>query len=280
MEISALTLQCGKQQLSLSEPRVMGIVNVTPDSFYTGSRVAGECELLERVERMILNEVDIIDIGGYSTRPGAAEVTAEEEKQRLDLAVKVIVRNFPQVMLSVDTFRAGIVQYLYEHYGPFIINDITAGADERMIPLAAKYNLPYVAMHMRGTPQTMQLLTDYEDVLDEVLSYLREKIAECRAAGARQVIIDPGFGFAKTVGQNYHLFSRLDAFAALDAPLLVGISRKAMIWRPLEIDPIGALSATSALNLQALLHGAAILRVHDVPEAVQMVKLMKLLKTC
>ncbi len=281
MSTTSLTLLCGQRRLSLSVPRVMGIVNITPDSFYAGSRHTSACDVLETVEQMVLDGVDVVDLGAYSTRPGATEVSEQEERQRLETAFGAIHRNFPQLILSVDTFRSGIVRYLYEHYGPFMVNDVTAGAaDEQMVPLVAELDLPYVAMHMRGTPATMQQLTDYDDVLEDVLAYLRKRLTEFRVAGVRQVILDPGFGFAKTLEQNYHLFNHLEAFQTLGVPLLVGISRKGMIWKPLAIDPARALPATSALHLQALLHGASILRVHDVAEAMQMIRLMKLLKTC
>ncbi len=274
MGTSTAILICGHHQLSLDVPRIMGIVNVTPDSFYAKSRCIGECEVLERVEQMLLDGVDIVDVGAYSTRPGASDITLAEEKARLIPVFEAITKNFPNLILSVDTFRADVVQHLYEHYGAFIVNDVTAGAgDERMMPLLAEIGLPYVAMHMRGTPQTMQQLTDYQDVLEDVLAYLRKKLMEARVAGIKQVILDPGFGFAKTVAQNYMLFNHLKEFQTLGVPILIGISRKGMIWKSLDITPEKALCATSALHLQALLNGAAILRVHDVPEAVQMVKL-------
>jgi len=276
MEITPFVLICGQHQLSLDVPRVMGIINITPDSFYAGSRCAGEYEALQRVEQMVKDGVDIVDIGAYSTRPGASKVGVKEEKARLTPAFKAIIRNFPNLILSVDTFRADVVQYLYEHYGAFIVNDVTAGAaDSLMIPFVASAGLPYVAMHARGTPQTMQQLTDYSDVVSEVIDFLRKKLMETSAAGIQQVIIDPGFGFAKTVEQNYLLFNHLQDFKVLKAPLLVGISRKKMVWEPLSITPDEALNATSALHLQALLKGAAILRVHDVAAAVEVVKLFR-----
>jgi dihydropteroate synthase len=279
METTSAILICGQHQLSLDAPRVMGIVNMTPDSFYAGSRCAGEYAALQRIEQMLKEGVDIVDVGAYSTRSGASDVSAKEEKARLSPIIKAITRNFPHLILSIDTFRAGVVKYLYERYGAFIVNDVTAGtSDRRMIPFLSETGLPYIAMHMRGTPQTMQQLIDYHDVLEEVIVYLRKKLMEARVAGIKQVILDPGFGFAKTVEQNYHLFNHLKDFKALNVPLLVGISRKTMIWKPLEITPDKALSATSALHLQALLNGASILRVHDVAEAVQVVKLYHCLK--
>ena len=274
MEATSAVLICGQHQLPLDVPRIMGVINVTPDSFYAESRCADENEALKHVAQMVREGVDIVDIGACSTRPGAAEVSEKEERERLVPVVKAIRLNFPQLILSIDTFRADVVKYLYEHYGAFIVNDVTAGAaDKGMVPFVAKSNLPYIAMHMRGTPQTMQQLTDYDDIVKEVIACLREKMIEIQLAGVQQLIIDPGFGFAKTVAQNYLLFSRLKDFTRLNAPLLVGISRKTMVWKPLGITPKEALSATSALHLQALLNGAAILRVHDVAEAVQIIKL-------
>jgi len=280
MEVTPSILICGQHRLTFDVPRVMGIVNLTPDSFYAESRCPNEYEALQRVEQMLREGVDIVDLGACSTRPGAETVNAKEEKARLDLVFKAITRNFPELILSVDTFRAGVVKYLYEHYGAFMVNDVTAGAaDRRMIPFMASAGLPYVVMHMRGTPQTMQQMTGYNNVVEEVVVYLRQKLIALRKAGIQQVIIDPGFGFAKTVEQNYLLFNRLQDFNLLQAPLLVGISRKTMIWKPLGITPEEALSATSALHLQALLKGASILRVHDVAEATRVIKLYQYLQS-
>ncbi|MDR0296077.1 MAG: dihydropteroate synthase [Prevotellaceae bacterium] len=280
MKVTPFILICGGHRLLLNVPRVMGIINITADSFYAESRCTGEYEALQRVEQMVRNGTDIVDIGAYSTRPDASEVGAKEEKARLAPIFKAITRNFPNLILSVDTFRAGVVKYLYERYGAFIVNDVTAGAaDRRMISFVVSTGLPYIIMHTRGTPQTMQQLTDYKDVVGEVIAYLRKKLMEVQAAGIQQVIIDPGFGFAKTVEQNHLLFNHLKDFKTLNAPLMIGISRKSMIYKPLKITPNEALNATSALHLQALLNGASILRVHDVAEAVQVVKLYQYLST-
>jgi dihydropteroate synthase len=249
----------------------MGIVNATPDSFYAASRCQSECALIERIEQMVADGVDWLDVGGCSTRPDSATATDDEEWQRLDRAMHVIRTQFPSLPVSIDTFRAGIVRRLYDKYGAFIVNDISAGDDDReMITCVARLQLPYIAMHKRGTPQTMQQLTDYADVVLDVKAYLQRKLATLHDAGIRTVIIDPGFGFAKTVAQNYTLLRRLHEFTTLDAPLLVGISRKGMLWKPLDSQPSDVLCATSALHLQALLQGADILRVHDVKEARQM----------
>ncbi|MDR3236419.1 MAG: dihydropteroate synthase [Prevotellaceae bacterium] len=268
------TITCGTHRLSLDKPRIMGIINVTPDSFFSESRCATATEVLQKAEQMAVYATDIIDVGAYSTRPGAAEVSEDEEIRRLDMALAALTTHFPHIMLSVDTFRAGIVQRMAERYGAFIVNDVTGGETEpQLLSVTARLNLPYIAMHSRGNSQTMQQLTGYNDVVQEVIGYLKNKTAECRKLGIAQVIIDPGFGFAKTVAQNYELFNHIKDMATLDVPLLVGISRKTMIWKALGITPDTALTATSALHLQALLQGAHILRVHDVKEARQMVRL-------
>jgi dihydropteroate synthase len=274
-----MTITCGARQLSLHQPRVMGIINVTPDSFFSGSRCATAADVQARAALMVTQGVDIFDVGACSTRPGACVASEAEEMQRLVAAFDVLSTHFPQVMLSVDTFRANIVAQLYDRYGPFIVNDVTGGeADPSLLEVTARLQLPYVLMHSRGNPQTMQQLTGYEDVTHEVIAYLQEKMEACARAGIQQVILDPGFGFAKTVEQNYTLFRSIATMATLGAPLLVGISRKTMLWKPLGITPETALTATSALHLQALLQGAHILRVHDVAAARQMIKLCELIK--
>jgi dihydropteroate synthase len=259
----------------------MGIINVTPDSFFAGSRCATPHDVLARASLMAAQGVDIFDVGAYSTRPGAFEVSETEELQRLTAALDVLTAHFPQTMLSVDTFRASVVERLYNRYGPFIVNDVTGGeADPPLLTVTARLQLPYIIMHSRGNPQTMQQLTGYEDVAHEVVTYLQKKMEACTRMGVRQVMLDPGFGFAKTVKQNYELFRRIGIIAGLGAPVLVGVSRKTMLWKPLGITPEEALTATAALHLQALLQGAHILRVHDVAAARQMIKLCGLLKTC
>ena len=275
------TIICGKRRLSLYKPRIMGIINVTPDSFFAGSRCATQTEILERASLMAAHGVDIFDVGAYSTRPGAFDVSETEELQRLTAALNVLTQHFPQIMLSIDTFRANVVERLYDRYGPFIVNDVMGGeADPQLLAVTARLQLPYVIMHSRGNPQTMQQLTHYEDVVREVVTYLQRKMEVCTLMGIRRVILDPGFGFAKTVKQNYRLFHHLDTIIGLGAPVLVGISRKTMVWKPLDITPEKALMATTALHLQALLQGAHILRVHDVEAAKQMITLCGLQKTC
>ncbi len=271
---SMMKLKIGTPTLSFEKPVVMGIVNATPDSFFSESRATDTMALIERVERMLAEGASIIDIGGYSTRPGASPVSEEEEWLRVDAALNVIRPHFPQAVLSVDTFRASIVARLFDKYGAFMVNDITAGeADEAMFSVTAKNHLPYIMMHMRGTPQTMQQLTQYDDVVDEVWAYLQQRMTLAREAGVEQIIIDPGFGFAKTVEQNYTLLKQLHRFCEAGVPVLAGLSRKSMVCRLLNISPAEALPATTALNLQALLQGVSILRVHDVKEAVQAIKM-------
>jgi len=256
----------------INQPLVMGILNATPDSFYGGSRCTEPSAIEYRAKQMVSDGADIIDIGACSTRPGAQVVSMQEEKERLDIAVKA-VRNAvgSDVILSVDTFRAGIAVHCVEELGIDIINDVSGGdLDSEMHKTAAKLQVPYVVMHMRGTPATMQQLTDYNgDVAAVVLEDLARKIDDLHQAGVNDVIADPGFGFGKTVEQNYRLMSCLEVFHSLNVPLLVGISRKSMIQRVIGCDAVGALNGTTVLNTMALLKGAHILRVHDVREAVE-----------
>jgi dihydropteroate synthase len=272
-------MQIGSQRLSFERPVVMGIMNVTPDSFFARSRCTTEAAIVERAGQMIADGADCIDVGGCSTHPGFPVATETEEHQRLSQALQIIRKHFPAVPLSVDTFRAGVVERLYGQFGAFIVNDISAGEEDAgMTATVARLQLPYIAMHMRGNPQTMQQLTGYADVVAEVKDYLQQKLATLHAQGIPQVVIDPGFGFAKTVEQNYALLRSLRDFTTLGAPLLVGVSRKSLLWKLLDSTPEEMLCATSAVNLYALLHGANILRVHDVKEARQMVALSLKLK--
>lgn len=261
-----------------AEP-VMAIVNVTPDSFFAGSRRQSEAEIGAAAERALLEGAGIIDLGGYSSRPGAEDVSPEEEYRRLERGIEVVRRvageEFP---LSVDTFRAEVVRRLYDRFGAFVVNDISAGElDAEMIGAVGQLGLPYIAMHMRGTPQTMTTLTDYSGeeggVVGAVMRYFVAKVAEVRAAGVKDLILDPGFGFAKTVEQNFELLGQMDKLALFGCPVLAGLSRKSMIWRTLETTPAEALNGTSVLNWEALRRGASILRVHDVREAVETIRL-------
>lgn len=267
-------MRLNNKHIDLSKPRVMTIVNVTPDSFYDGSRTFTEEEIERRVAQAIAEGADMLDVGGYSSRPNADEVSVEEECARVCRAMKVIRRVCPEVAVSIDTFRAEVVQRVVADWGDCIVNDISAGeADNQMIPTVARLGLPYIAMHMRGTPATMQSMTDYSDVVEEVRNYFVRKLDELHSAGITDVVIDPGFGFAKTLEQNYALMDGLHRLSDLGAPILVGISRKSMIYKLLGCTPAEALNGTTALHLEALRQGAKILRVHDTREAVEVIKI-------
>ena len=265
--------------VKIQRPWVMGIVNVTPDSFFSGSRATDVQTLTERVSQMIDEGADILDLGACSTRPGSEQVSAQGEMERLQWALGIIRRMAPDVILSVDTYRADVARRCVEEWGVDIINDISGGMiDDAMFKTVAQLHVPYVLMHMRGTPETMSSLTDYDDVAAEVLEWLARRVDELRQMGVSDVIVDPGFGFAKTMEQNYELMSCLEAFHALEAPLLVGISRKRMIYTPLDCTADDALNGTTVVNTMALERGAHILRVHDVKAAVEAVKLTSLLR--
>ena len=257
----------------------MGILNATPDSFYAGSRKQTELELAERAQQIISEGGAIIDVGAYSTRPGAADVSAEEEWERLANALQVVRREAPEAILSVDTFRAEIARRCVETFGVSIINDISGGdADAQMFDTVAELRVPYVLMHCQGTPQTMQQAPSYKNVTAEVITDLSRKVRQLRQRGMRDVIIDPGFGFGKTLEHNYTLLRQLEDFRIFDLPLLIGISRKSMITKPLDITADEALNGTTVLNAFALMKGAHLLRVHDVKAAVEVVKLFERVK--
>lgn len=268
------TLQIDGRLISWDKPQLMGIVNLTPDSFFLGSRAGKSLAKINTiVSTHISNGASILDLGGYSSRPGAAEVSLQEEIDRVIPTVHWIASNYPSILISVDTFRAKVAEEAI-HSGAHIINDISSGdLDEEMIPTVAKLQIPYIAMHMRGNPQNMQKKTNYSDILREILYYFAEKLEQFRKFGIKDVIIDPGFGFAKTLEQNYYLLRNLRQFESLSLPLLVGISRKSMISNVLEVTADEALNGTTALNMFALYHGANILRVHDVKEANETLKL-------
>lgn len=269
------SINVGGRLITFDTPKVMGIVNVTPDSFYAGSRVAESADISERVRSMLAEGADILDIGGYSSRPGADEVSPEEEYARLARGLEAIRKVKEDALVSVDTFRADVARRCVEEWHVGIINDIAGGdLDPEMWDVVADLGVPYVLMHMRGNPQTMGSLTDYKDVTAETVSALAEKTALLRQKGVRDIVIDPGFGFAKTVEQNYQLLSDLKEFKIMGAPVLAGLSRKTMIWKPLDITPDNAANGTTVLNTIALLNGADILRVHDVRNAVETVKLV------
>ncbi len=270
------TLRCpGGRVLDLRRPRVMGILNLTPDSFYAGSRVGSETELLRRAEAMLAAGAAVLDLGGYSSRPGAEDISMDEEKRRLLPALQAVRRAFPEALLSVDTFRAEVAE-LAVGAGADILNDISGGTlDADMLPTVGRLGVPYVLMHLRGTPQTMTRHTDYaDDLVLELTRYFRDKLTELRGHGVTDVILDPGFGFAKTPAQSHELLRRLPELHLLGLPLLAGLSRKSMVYKPLGLQPEAALAGTITLNTLAVLGGARLLRVHDVAEAVQTIQLV------
>lgn len=272
------TLNCKGRLLLLEKPVVMGIINLTPDSFYSGSRQQATDAVLAEAGKMLQEGAMILDLGAQSTRPGSERVSEEEELKRLVPALEALSQQFPEAFISVDTFYASVAKAAVEA-GACMVNDISAGnLDPAMISTVASLSVPYVLMHMKGSPQTMQQNTDYTDVTREVLDYLIWKKAEITKAGIRDIIIDPGFGFAKNAAQNFTLLKNIHLFRLLDAPLLLGISRKSFIWKTLGLTPEEALEGTIAMNTAGLLGGAAILRVHDVKEAVQTIKLVTALQ--
>jgi dihydropteroate synthase len=262
--------------MDLSRPRVMGIINVTDDSFYPGSRHTADDDIIAVAAGMLEDGADILDIGGCSTRPGSAEVPAELEKSRVCRATELILRQFPGTVISVDTYRATVAEAALVNSGASIINDISGGMmDDAMYPLVIRLNVPYILMHMQGTPQTMQLDPVYDDVVADILSWFGNRVAPLREAGVKDIILDPGFGFGKSPDHNFEMLRRFSEFHVARLPLLAGLSRKSMIWKTLGITPEHALNGTSALNMTALLGGASILRVHDVREARQVVNLFE-----
>ena len=265
--------------LDLSQPRVMGILNVTPDSFYAGSRTQTEAEIVLRVKQIVSEGAAIIDIGAYSSRPNADNVSAREEMERLRMGLKILFEIQPDAVVSVDTFRADVARMCVEEYGVAIINDIAAGEmDANMFHTVAALNVPYIMMHMQGTPQSMQQHPHYDNLLKEVFLYFARKVQQLRDLGVKDIILDPGFGFGKTMEHNYELLSHLEEFRIFELPLLVGVSRKSMIYRLLDITPQEALNGTTVLDTICLLKGADILRVHDVKEAVETVRIVQAMR--
>jgi dihydropteroate synthase len=260
--------------LEFETPKVMGILNVTPDSFYTASRVASADAIRERAEDMLCSGADILDIGGYSTRPGATEISIQEEIDRVCPAIELVLSAFPQAMISIDTFRSEVASAALSA-GAGIVNDISGFQQDSELPqIAAQFNAPYILMHMRGTPQTMQSMTTYDNLFMEMAAYFSKKAQQLKQFGVHDIIIDPGFGFAKTLEDNYVLLKHLDYFQFLGHPILVGISRKSMIYKKLNINPEDSLNGTTALNTIGLMKGAAILRVHDVKPAKEIIELL------
>lgn len=260
--------------MHLESPKIMGILNVTPDSFYDGGRYDSENAILTQTEKMVEQGATFIDVGGYSSRPGAENISIEEEIRRVSTAIKIIAKNFPDAILSIDTFRCQVASAAIQE-GASIINDISGGEqDGNMFETAARFQVPYILMHMRGNPQTMTQFSDYENLIKDVTDYFHIKIKQLERIGVKDIIIDPGFGFSKTPAQNFSLLNSLDYFTILNKPMIVGISRKSMIWKTLQTTADHALNGTTCLNTIALLKGVNILRVHDVQEAAEICKLI------
>lgn len=270
-----MTINIKGELIPFNRPLVMGILNVTPDSFYAGSRKQNEAEIAKQIESILNEGGDMVDIGGYSSRSDAADVSEAEELERLKLALELIKRDYPDITVSVDTFRSSIARTVVEEYGAAIINDISGGQlDKNMFPTIAALKVPYILMHMRGTPKTMQQQTDYKHLTADIIKYFSEKVDELFQLGVNDIILDPGFGFSKTLEQNYELMNHLADFRLFGLPILVGISRKSMIYKLLGNTPAESLNGTTVLNTFALLNGANILRVHDVKEAVEAVRIV------
>lgn len=271
-------ITCKGKQLSLEKPIVMGILNLTPDSFFDGGKFTGEKAILTQVEKMLSEEATIIDIGAMSSRPGAEEISEKEEWKRLRKPIEIILKEFPDAILSIDTYRSGIAQKVIEG-GAAIINDISGGEmDDKMFKTIAQLQVPYIMMHMKGTPRTMQQSPEYQDVTLEIFDWFTPRVVKLKEMSVNEVILDPGFGFGKTVAHNYKLLQKLHIFKIHDLPILAGLSRKSMIYKVLENTPQEALNGTSVLHLVALQQGAKILRVHDVKEAVETIKLWSVLE--
>jgi dihydropteroate synthase len=267
------------QLIDLEVPKVMGILNITPDSFYQGSRFNNEKEIIDAARKMLEEGADFLDIGGYSSRPGAEIISGEEEKRRVLKAIKYVSREFSRAIISVDTFRAEVAREAICDCGAHIVNDISGGnADPQMADLIIELNVPYIIMHMQGTPQTMQENPVYKDVVSEILIWFGQKAVGLMAGGVKDIIIDPGIGFGKNSDHNFEILRRLGEFRIAGLPLMVGLSRKSLIWKTLDISPGESLNGTSALNAVALMNGADILRVHDVKEAVETVRLLSKVK--
>ncbi|MBN1113336.1 MAG: dihydropteroate synthase [Bacteroidales bacterium] len=271
------TINCGGQLIDFSSPKIMGILNVTPDSFYDGGKYCSDEEITNRAKEIIAEGADIIDIGAYSSRPGAKDISEQEESEIIFNALSIVRREFPDAIISVDTFRASIADKAITNFDVQIINDISAGeADEEMFNIIAKHNVPYIIMHMQGTPQTMQQNPTYDNVSLDIVKYFSNKVDKLRLMGVNDIVIDPGFGFGKTIEHNYQLLKNLNHFKVLNLPILAGLSRKSMLYKPLNLTANDALTATISANTIAILNGANILRVHDVKQAVESVKLVGL----
>jgi dihydropteroate synthase len=273
-----MLINCKGQLIDLSIPKVMGILNVTPNSFFDGGKYKNEEEIILQVDKMLSQGATFIDIGAYSSKPSAEFVTEQEEIDRIVPAIELILKHFPSTLLSIDTFRAKVAKASIES-GAALINDIAAGElDDKMFDVVADYNVPYIMMHMRGNPQTMQSLTQYDDIVKEMLFYFSEKVKKARSLGINDLILDPGFGFAKTTDQNYEVLQKMELFNLLELPILAGVSRKSMVYKTLNNTAQEALNGTTVLNTIAVTKGAKILRVHDVKEAMECITLFEKLK--
>ncbi|WP_372752092.1 dihydropteroate synthase [Labilibaculum sp.] len=274
------SIKCGDKSINFEKPIVMGILNLTPDSFYDGGSYLDKTSILKRSEQIISEGAKIIDLGAYSTRPGAAIVTEREELERMLPALEFICKEFPSAILSIDTFRSEVARKVVAEFGPCIINDISGGTmDDNMFALIGELKIPYIMMHIQGQPQTMQQNPVYVDLMKEVLSFFRSRIKKLNDLGATDIILDPGFGFGKTLDHNYEILSKLQDFNAFQLPILAGISRKSMIYKFLGGDPSSSLNGTTALHMAALQKGAAVLRTHDVKEAFECVQLYSKIKS-
>lgn len=273
-----MTINCKGTLIDLSAPKVMGILNMTPDSFYDGGRHKTSKGVLSAVEKMLSEGATFIDIGAYSSRPGAQDISEDEELHRMLPVINLVLKEFPDILLSIDTFRSRVAKKCLQ-VGAAMINDISGGQlDKKMMGVVSEFQVPYILMHMRGTPQTMKLQTDYDDLIKTLIRYFSEQVALARQSKVNDIILDPGFGFAKTIAQNYTLLQHLDVLKILELPMLVGISRKSMIYKTLNTTSEKALNGTTALHMVALQHGASILRAHDVREARECIQLHNALK--
>lgn len=274
-----MTINCKGILIDLAIPKVMGILNVTPNSFFDGGKYKNESEILVQVEKMLVDGATFIDIGAYSSKPNAEFVSTQDEISRIVPVVELVSKHFPNTLISIDTFRSEVAKATIES-GAALINDISAGhLDIEMLAVIAKYQVPYIMMHMRGNPQTMQKLTNYEDIVKEMLFYFSERVAIARSLGINDLIIDPGFGFAKTIVQNFEVFNKIELFQELELPVLIGVSRKSMIYKTLNTSAQDALNGTTVMNTLALAKGANILRVHDVKEAMECITLCNHMKS-
>ena len=274
-----MTINCKGQLVDLSTPKVMGILNVTPDSFFDGGKHKETSDILKQVEKMLQEGATFIDIGGYSSRPNADDVSEGEELNRVIPIIELILKHFPKTLISIDTFRSQVAKQSVES-GAALVNDISAGKlDDNMLSTVGKLGVPYIMMHMKGNPNTMQTLTQYDDLAKEVIAYFAERIAAAHKEKINDIIIDPGFGFSKTLEQNFELMHKLELLELIDKPILAGISRKSMIYKTLNTTPQFALNGTTALHMVSLQKGASILRVHDVQEAMECVTLFNQLNT-